>query len=698
MLRPSGHPGPRRGGPHDLLIAGLLVVVCASLYMRAPVHQMYDSRFITAVSHSLLHDASFAVPDSLAARAQYQLHRVDRRLYHLFPNAPALLNVPVLWFYEQLGWGLYDEAGRFRLATEVGVLRASAAVVTALSVALLYLVARRFLGSGASAGLALAFAFATPLLSTASRPYWSHAWGVFFLSLALWLLLAPARGAGRTALAATALAWAVFCRPTFALAAAALSVLVALDAGRRRRLVVLVGTGLLWAGLFVVYSMSVYGEPAPPYFYTAQAMEKRMSVSRLLDVHPEAMLGTLVSPGRGLFLFTPLFVAILVAVAWRWRRLPSRPLAAIAVVVLVAHWKVVSSFGTWWGGGCFGPRLFADVVPWFLVLAALALAAGPGGRGRLPRATAPVLVGLALAASLVVHVRGATAAETMRWGHLKWRQLVGPAADRAFLDLRMWNWRYPQFVAGWLGPPPLEGVALPGASLEYDAGVDKDPADGWWSGGRRRHLDWDLVPAVEHVVPETGAAGLEGAFLFDGRGGGRTRSFQELASAVTRHDATLEIWVRPDAPLADSQVLFETGGKETGFTLFLDRGRPAMEVREGGASGATVLVAETALDGREFAQLVAVLEMAPAGAWMTLYVDGERAAGPLLADGVADWAGGNASGLGTDDHDPSGAAGDYRGAIGLLRFYRAAFQPEDVAHNFRAVMSPLELRYRRRAA
>jgi hypothetical protein len=30
------------------------------------------------------------------------------------------------------------------------------------------------------------------------------------------------------------------------------------------------------------------------------------------------------------------------------------------------HWGIISSFPVWWGGHCFGPRYFSDIIPFFM--------------------------------------------------------------------------------------------------------------------------------------------------------------------------------------------------------------------------------------------------------------------------------------------------------------------------------------------
>ena len=661
---------PAASGRRDPLIAVVVLAVCAVVYLRAPAHQVYDWRYVTAVSHALLHEGRLSVGRELLEHSQYQLQEIDGRVYHLYPAAPAVLNVPLLAYYEWLGLSIYDADGRFDQSAERRVLRAGAALVTAATVALLYLVARLFLSPAWALPLTLLFGFGTSLFSTASRPYWSHAWAVFFLLWAMLCLLAPAsrRPWLHDALGATALSWAFFCRPTLALSVVALTLFVATS--RRRRLLPLAVVGGGWAALFVVHSFWVFRQVLPPYFGSAHAASGRLKLAYLLEIGREAALGTLFSPARGLFFFTPILLVVLLALVWSWRMLDrqQRRLAWCGLGVLVVHWHLVSSFRPWTGGASFGPRLFTDLLPWFLVLAAMATAA------TLARARAGARLGAQLWAvtalltvlpSVFIHSRGANERLTTRnWG--------------------IWNWRYPPFMFGVI---PFPGSPVPGAQLVYSATLDDFPGDGWTNSARRWGFDLEMVESIRYRRLVTAGRAEWGAMVFDGTGGGTTRPLQNLGGQpnVTTGDATFEIWFRPAAVAGDRrQVLFETGGRESGVTIFVEAGRPGVEVREGGAAKSTSLVSARAVSRGVLSQLAVVLRARKTGLELALSVNAQPVAGPIVAPGVRDWAGGNGSGVATAANVPSLAAGEFHGDIAMVRFYPAALGDKQLRRNLLA--------------
>jgi len=662
-------PQPPAIGHRDRLIALFLFVVCAVAYHLAPAHQVYDWRYSTAVSHALLHEGRLSLPRELLEHSKYQLQEIDGTVYHLYPAAPAVLNVPLLALHERLGRSIYDENGRFDLSAERRVLKVGAALVTAAAVALLYLVARFYLGVGWALALTSVMAFGSSLFSSASRPYWSHAWAVFFLSLGMFFLLATAarRPWLRDALAATALSWSFFCRPQMALSVLALTLFAV--ALRRRRLLPLALVGGGWAVLFVGHSLWTFGRLLPPYFNTPQAPTGRLPWEGLFELHPEAALGTLVSPARGLFFFTPILLVILLALARGWRLLDrdQRLLAKLGLAVFLAHWHMLSSFGFWTGGASFGPRLFTDILPWFLVLGALAI------RATRARADAGARLGawgwaavalLLTLTSLFIHYRGATDRLTTRhWG--------------------LWNWRFPPFMIGLIEYP---GTPVRGPLLVHSGNLDRNAKDGWFNAAGRRGFDFEMADGIgrRRLMAPGGAS--RGAFVFTGAGGGTMRPLRDLGGSpnVTETGATFEIWFRPASAGAHRQVLFETGGRKSGVTVFVEAGRPGVGLRDAETATRAELISPEAVSRGELSQLAVLLQVSESGLELSLRVNGRLVAGPRVLPGVRSWAGGGGSGLGPAANLPSVAGGEFHGEIALFRFYPATLEEKQLRRNLRA--------------
>lgn len=434
----------------DTRIAVLLFLALSIFYYQSAPRDLSDFRYMTLVARGLFwhgditldawapppHGAPDAVPVSDVLPYQFTVH--GEHVYHRFPPGSAVLMAPVVGLAEALGYSILDETGGYDRAREARVLHYFAAVSTALLVALFYVQAILYLDRRMALLIALGAGLGTPLWSVNAGTLWSHNFCALGLCAALLLLTrAEKRGLPPSGLLlGSLLAWMFFVRPTSALS---IAVLLPYAIWRWRSAAApTVVTSAAWLGLFVVYSDLVWGEPLPPYYRT----------QRLLGFPPaEALLGTLVSPARGLLVYVPAVVWLAALVTSQSRRLPHRSLAMLGSAVCVMHWWMVSSFPHWWGGHSWGPRLMTDLVPWWVLLIVLGTAAL---RKRPESEPVPALLRPAAATALVafgvlMNVVGVGIAESMRWN----REIDIDAHPE-----RLWDWRHPPFLHWRQDPAP----------------------------------------------------------------------------------------------------------------------------------------------------------------------------------------------------------------------------------------------------
>lgn len=299
-----------------------------------------------------------------------------------------------------------------------------ASLIVALASVVMYMVARQFLTLPHSFLLALVFAFCTPVWSTASRALWQHGPSILALSLSI-LILLKARW---FALLGATTALAFYIRPTNAVAAVVLSIFVLVYHRKLFPLYVL-GMALVALG-FTAYNLSVYSSLLAPYSFVRRAAGGGLA---LHSAFLEALAGHLVSPARGLLVYTPLFV---LAIAGMFLAPPgetARRLRPYLVAAVIGHWLLISSFEHWSGGHCYGPRYFSDMTPifaWFLIPILL----------RAGQRVFAVSFTILAAVSFFIHYEGAT-----QWSCMLWN--VDPV-DVGLQPARIWDWKDPQFLRG----------------------------------------------------------------------------------------------------------------------------------------------------------------------------------------------------------------------------------------------------------
>ena len=269
-----------------------------------------------------------------------------------YPVGSALLATPVYAFPVLLG-GVSSPGALMRLE------HLAAALIAAASALLLYLAARRLLEGKAAVLVTLAYALGTSTFSVSSQALWQHGPSQLFVALGLYLLVRGLMEPRHAAYSGFAFASAVVCRPTNLL------------------IVLTVAAYVLFRHRDQFWRFVAFGMPPALFlagynrFYFGSFLESGYSwaISHFYTPFGEGLLGLLISPSRGLFVYSPVFLLSLIG-AWRAFRgrgeehVLMRFLAVGAASVILLH----SRWGAWWGGHSYGPRLLADLTPLLTLL------------------------------------------------------------------------------------------------------------------------------------------------------------------------------------------------------------------------------------------------------------------------------------------------------------------------------------------
>jgi hypothetical protein len=299
------------------------------------------------------------------------------RIVTLYPIAPALVVVPL--FAPQValldayhpGW---DGDRRVALAESLRMAKLSMALVVALAGVVLH---RLLLALGvgrAAVPAVLAACLGSDLWTVGSQALWQHGPAALALVTAIALLHPQRVGRGRLALAGVSTAILVACRaPDIIFAVAIVIWLAGTDPRGLSWFLpapILVGSALLTYNLW--YFDAVLGGQA----VLEQHHTKLHGVSSVWSTGlVDGLLGTLLSPNRGLLVFSPWIAIALVSlfVTDVRRRLFAGSLICALILALVPHLIILSKYSVWWGGHSFGPRYWTDVIPLFAILFAFGL-------------------------------------------------------------------------------------------------------------------------------------------------------------------------------------------------------------------------------------------------------------------------------------------------------------------------------------
>jgi hypothetical protein len=394
----------------------------------------YDTRPTELAARELVLRGTLGLNHVVGATPEYarrwgiELAR-DGRYRAIYSPVPAIEAAALAWPWWKLG--VFDINAP--LAPRLMAV-ATASLLVALAVLAGYATARLWLSIPGALLVAAGLGLGTGLWSGASQTLWQSETVVLGMAAASFVLCRFDRASPRVvALFAAALALALLSRPQLTVAAAVLSAGAWRRWGPRPAIAILALVGVALAPL-VVLNLRWWGHPLGALALLEGTNSSLHGTGRTFGWHPDAWAGLLVSPSRGLLVFSPVTLVALLgfpaAIRGGWRG----PLLWCAAAI-AAHYALFSCYAVWWGGHTFGPRDLVDVLPLSVPLAAAGLATV-----RLPPVGRAVAV-LALAWSIAVAAIGAFC-----YPHDAWN------SDPTDIDrdhARLWSWSDNQIRRAW---------------------------------------------------------------------------------------------------------------------------------------------------------------------------------------------------------------------------------------------------------
>jgi len=438
----------------DIFFALALAIGAFFVYLASPIAWISDSRYALLVSEALLMGEGFALdaflaeplspqehPEMMPGGRPYFIERSGGHVYHSYPPGGPVLTAPLIPLLWWAGYSTIDEYGEYSRKGEDRLQLLLAAILGSCFVAGSFLFARHYVNLLPALMIALVVAYGSPVWSSFTRALWSQTWGAL---LTLWAIASVARSerGGRPwnpLVLGTLLSWMYFTRPALAVHIVIITAWASWVHPRKAPWLVL--TGALWLAAFVAYSYALFDAPLPAYYRL-----NMFSSSGLL----EGLAGVMVSPSRGVLIYWPWLWVIAYAL-WRGRGSDAHSGAVLASLgAIVLQLALIGCFGQWWGGHSYGPRLQSDLLPWCVLLGAVALArCSAAGHFRIWE---KAVIGLLLAFSIFIHSRGALDASTWTWHALPEESRRGAGGH--------WDWEEPQFLAGLMRPLPSTAPAL----------------------------------------------------------------------------------------------------------------------------------------------------------------------------------------------------------------------------------------------
>lgn len=426
---------------HHLAPLVLIFLVVFSIhFLGCKISSSFDSRWSIHTSMSIIKEGNTDLDEYqqlIEAEHYYAIHRIGDHLYTQYPIGTSLLALPYVafldhFFKRSLAIDLEHFIGE---VSPRGLEILIASNFVALATVCIYLIGQLlFQKQRYSFLLAFIFAFCTSAWSTASRALWQHGPSALLLAFSLYALLSakyhPRYASWLIQLVSIPLAFSYVVRPTNGLSILLFSIVIFIR--YRRHFIPYCLWSMIVAIPFFIYNFRVYHSLLPPYYASPNQLQFNIRII-------EGLAGTLLSPSRGLFIFTPVLLFSIYGIILKIRRKHLDILDYSILTIIILHWILSSSHPHWWGGHSYGPRYFIDVLPYFLyflvpVFTEISKLSGAKRTGFV------VVLCCTLVISFLIHFRGATNWDVHYWNS----EPINVDEDPS----RVWDWRDIQFLRG----------------------------------------------------------------------------------------------------------------------------------------------------------------------------------------------------------------------------------------------------------
>ena len=401
-----------------------------AIYVASPVRTPFDSRWSIHTALSLVEGQGGDLSDYLPVLEKndfYAIDLPDGRPHTVYPIGVSILVAPIVGVI-----ALINPSFKSMLREQVpaNLEKVLASLIGAVAAALFFWVV---LGQFQRVSIALVttiiFSLCTSMWSTATRALWQHGPLVLMFVITMLLLQRARKNPRLIQYVGLPLAFAYLVRPTASIPIAVLTTYIAIYY-RAWFVRYVIGIGLIIVP-WIAFNLEIYGAILPPYYFGLFYAG--------LPSFAVALAGNLISPSRGLFVYSPVLLFALSGFLLSLRDRQQRPLHLAYGIIIILMLLAISLLATvWWAGHGYGPRYMTDLLPFLVYFTAFNFAEALYGPVR--RAAVLTSIGILAALSLVIHAQGALRTAPWLWN-------VSPDnIDRN--PARNWDWKDPAFLRG----------------------------------------------------------------------------------------------------------------------------------------------------------------------------------------------------------------------------------------------------------
>lgn len=282
-----------------------------------------------------------------------------------YPVLSAILALPIYAIP-------YFAGVEFTSTLVITLAKVSAAMITTFSAMFLLFIFRKYISEKWSIFLTIAYALGTSSWSISSQDLWQHGASQLFLIITVYLLLKSKKTDLFYVLIGLSIGLAVAAR-YLNIIFAALFLIYILYRYRQKIVATILGV-ILPVSLVAIYQSYYLDKPWQTGYSCGPFINR--SVSCIEGWHSnfwDGFGGLLVSPSRGLFVFTPFLIISLLGIWKIWNKkkienqLDNILLFKYISVGVIIFTIIMSKWWAWYGGYTYGPRMMVDIVPYLML-------------------------------------------------------------------------------------------------------------------------------------------------------------------------------------------------------------------------------------------------------------------------------------------------------------------------------------------
>lgn len=291
---------------------------------------------------------------------------------HIVSNYPVFPGVMATPVFTPFVWLRMLEKGDGDLVWRY-LAKLTGSMYCALSVLILYYSLKRLIDQSGALALSFAYGLGTAIWPVAAQSLWQHGPSVFWWSVCWYGLIRshqhPERLSRWLSIAGTAAGCAVLCRTVNGIATAALCLIVLIQFGRKA--VGFVLPAFLLTTLLIFYNVALFDswKGGDSVLHTLHWELDRVAEGSWSTPLYIGFWGQLISPSRGLLVFSPFLLFSLAGMVVVWtEKEPVWKLIAYTAPIPILMYIVFGKYAVWWGGNShYGPRYQIESIP-FLIM------------------------------------------------------------------------------------------------------------------------------------------------------------------------------------------------------------------------------------------------------------------------------------------------------------------------------------------